>query len=75
MKLSGRAHADIAGIREETRLYASTPEYITQSKSGYYGTEDSDIRQIYSNLLLDISKNWKNWSLHADAGGSFNEIA
>ena len=74
--LSGRVNYDSSSNTYKERFWASTNKQLTESSAnGLFSMEKSEERQIYADVLLDISKTWKNWSLHANAGASITDMS
>jgi TonB-linked SusC/RagA family outer membrane protein len=75
MTLSGRVKVDNSENKYTEKFYATTNTQLTEySTNGLYGQEESQDKQVYADVLLDINKSWDNWSLHANAGASISDL-
>ena len=75
MTISGRVKVDNTINKYTEKFYASTNTQLTEySKNGLYSQEEAQDNQFYADVLLDINKSWKNWSLHANVGASISDL-
>lgn len=75
MTLSGRVKVDNSENKFTEKFYATTNTQLTEySHNGLYGQEESQDKQFYADVLLDINKTWNNWSLHANVGASISDM-
>lgn len=75
LSLSGRVRIDNSLNKYTEKFFASTVGQLTEySKNGLYGIEKQEDRQTYADVLLDINKTWKDWSLHANIGASITDM-
>lgn len=75
MTLSGRVKVDNSENKFIEKFYATTNTQLTEySHNGLYGQEESQDKQFYADVLLDINKTWNNWSLHANVGASISDM-
>lgn len=75
MTLSGRVKVDNSENKFTEKFYATTNTQLTEySHNGLYGQEESQDKQFYADVLLDINKTWNNWSLHANVGASILDM-
>lgn len=75
MTVSGRVKVDNSDNKYTEKYYATTNTQLTEgSTNGLYGQEESQDRQVYADVLLDINKTWNQWSLHANAGASITDM-
>ena len=75
MTLSGRVKVDNSENKFTEKFYATTNTQLTEySQNGLYGQEESQDKQFYADVLLDINKTWNNWSLHANVGASISDM-
>ena len=73
LNLTARARFDNVLTNSENKYSASTNTYWTQgSNTGYYSQGREDFRQAYADLLVNINKNWENWSVSANIGGNWS---
>lgn len=75
LSVSARVRIDNATSDYTEKIYASSHSVITEgSKNGLYGITMTKDRQQYADVLVDIDRNFgRDWSLHANAGGSFSD--
>lgn len=69
MNVAGRFRLDKSDTRFERKLYASTNEKWAKTK-GHYEYIDTKDQQIYSDVMLNINKQFEQFSLVANIGGS-----
>lgn len=75
MTLSGRVKVDNSENKFTEKFYATTNTQLTEySHNGLYGQEESQDKQFYADVLLDINETWNNWSLHANVGASISDM-
>lgn len=75
MTLSGRVKVDNSENKFIEKFYATTNTQLTEySHNGLYGQEESQDKQFYADVLLDINKIWNNWSIHANVGASISDM-
>lgn len=75
MTLSGRVKVDNSENKFTEKFYATTNTQLTEySQNGLYGQEESQDKQFYADVLLDINKTWNNWSIHANVGASISDM-
>lgn len=75
MTLSGRVKVDNSENKFTEKFYATTNTQLTEySHNGLYGQEESQDKQFYADVLLDINKIWNNWSIHANVGASISDM-
>jgi len=75
MTLSGRVKVDNSENKFTEKFYATTNTQLTEySHNGLYGQEESQDKQFYADVLLDINKTWNNWSIHANVGASISDM-
>lgn len=75
MTLSGRVKVDNSENKFIEKFYATTNTQLTEySHNGLYGQEESQDKQFYADVLLDINKTWNNWSIHANVGASISDM-
>lgn len=75
MTLSGRVKVDNSENKFIEKFYATTNTQLTAySHNGLYGQEESQDKQFYADVLLDINKTWNNWSIHANVGASISDM-
>lgn len=75
MTLSGRVKVDNSENKYTEKFYATTNTQLTEySTNGLYGQEESQDKQVYADVLLDINKTWNDWSLHGNLGASISDL-
>jgi len=75
MTLSGRVKIDNSQNKYTEKFYATTNTQLTEySTNGLYGQEESQDKQVYADVLLDINKTWNDWSLHGNLGASISDL-
>lgn len=75
MTLSGRVKVDNSENKFIEKFYATTNTQLTEySHNGLYGQEESQDKQFYADVLLDINKTRNNWSIHANVGASISDM-
>ena len=75
MTLSGRVKVDNSENKYTEKFYASTNTQLTEySTNGLYGQEESQDKQFYADVLLDINKTWNKWSFHGNIGASISDM-
>lgn len=75
MTLSGRVKVDNSSNKFTEKFYATTNTQLTEySNNGLYGQEESQDKQVYADVLLDINKTWGDWSLHGNVGASISDM-
>ncbi len=75
MTLSGRVKVDNSSNKYTEKFYATTNTQLTEySTNGLYGQEESQDKQVYADVLLDINKTWNKWSLHGNIGASISDM-
>lgn len=75
MTLSGRVKVDNSENKFIEKFYATTNTQLTEYfHNGLYGQEESQDKQFYADVLLDINKTWNNWSIHANVGASISDM-
>lgn len=75
MTLSGRVKVDNSENKFIEKFYATTNTQLAEySHNGLYGQEESQDKQFYADVLLDINKTWNNWSIHANVGASISDM-
>ena len=75
LTLSGRVRIDNSHNRFTEKFYATTNTQLTEaSDNGLFGEEISEDRQVYADVLIDITRTWGRWSLHANAGASITDM-
>lgn len=71
MNVAGRVRVDNTTNMYEQKLYASTPETLTEGSSqGFYGEARNNDTQVYADAILNINKRIKDFSIVANVGGS-----
>ncbi len=75
VNVSARAKMDHASSRYEKKFNAST-NTLFASENGYYSLNQTENRQIYGELLVNINKYFNDdmFGLTANIGGSFNDV-
>lgn len=75
LSVSGRVRIDNSQNEYTEKYYASTNNTLTElSDRGLYSVADTKDKQIYGDVLVNINKTWKDWSLQATAGASFTDM-
>lgn len=75
LSVSGRIRIDNSQNEYTEKYYASTNNTLTElSDRGLYSVADTKDKQIYGDVLVNINKTWKDWSLQATAGASFTDM-
>ena len=75
LSVSGRIRIDNSHNEYTEKYYASTNNTLTDlSERGLYSVAETDDKQIYGDLLVNINKTWDDWSLQATAGASFTDM-
>ena len=75
LSVSGRIRIDNSHNEYTEKYYASTNNTLTDlSERGLYSIAETDDKQIYGDLLVNINKTWDDWSLQATAGASFTDM-
>lgn len=72
LDFTGRLRWDDAAIKQEDKRYASTIDLFAHSKYGFYGYSKVNDQSLYGDLMANINKNWNDFSLGANIGGSFS---
>lgn len=72
MNIVGRVRTDYTHTVAETKYYASTTGLFAGKQGGYYNREENT-SQTYADLILNIDKTWKNFSVSSNIGGSFRD--
>ena len=71
MNVAGRVRIDNTNNLYTQKLYASTPETLTEGSSqGHYTEARNTDTQVYGDAILNINKRIKDFSLVANVGGS-----
>ena len=75
VNVSARAKMDRASSRYEKKFNAST-NTLFASENGYYSLNQTENRQVYGELLVNINKYFNDdmFGLTANIGGSFNDV-
>lgn len=72
MDVTGRVRIDNATSEFTDKRDASTDTYFTNgSIYGFYKYSKIDDRQVYADIMMNINKNWNDFSLSFNAGASF----
>lgn len=75
LTISGRVRIDNSNNKYTEKMYASTYNTLTEgSDRGLYSVSESEEKQVYGDVLLNINKTWDDWSLQATAGASFTDM-
>lgn len=75
MTLSGRVRVDNSNNKYTEKYFATTNTQLTgQSNNGLYSIGNSEDKQVYADVLLDINKTWEDWSFHANIGASIVDM-
>lgn len=75
LTLSGRMRIDNAVNTFTDKRYATTNTQLTEkSNNGYYGKSTTRDKQTYGDVLLSINKSFRDFSVNAHIGASFNDI-
>lgn len=72
MNVTGRARLDESTYKQTREYYASTLTTFCGNNGGYY-LENSSDRSFYGDVMLNIDKEWGDWSLMANVGASIND--
>lgn len=72
LNVTGRVRIDNSTSDFSDKRDASTDPYFTNgSIYGFYKYAKIDDRQVYTDIMLNINKAWKDFSFSANIGGSF----
>lgn len=76
LNISGRVNVDNSEEKGTKKYYASTVQQLTElSKNGWYGESTQSNRQVYADIMANISKTFgESWTLNATLGASIQDI-
>ena len=72
LNVTGRARMDESNYKQTREYYASTLTTFAGNNGGYY-LENSSDRSFYGDVMLNVDKEWGDWSLMANVGASIND--
>ena len=72
LNVTGRARMDESNYKQTREYYASTLTTFAGNNGGYY-LENSSDRSFYGDVMLNVDKEWGDWSLMANIGASIND--
>lgn len=72
LNVTGRARMDESNYKQTRKYYASTLTTFAGNNGGYY-LENSSDRSFYGDVMLNVDKEWGDWSLMANIGASIND--
>ncbi len=76
LNVTGRVRIDNVYSKGENQLYATTDTYWTQgSLKGSYNISRTEEKQAYADLMLNINKSFKNFSVNAVIGTNFTQTS
>ncbi len=73
LTLTGRVKFDNANDNNISKDYASTISFLAGGPDGSYSVSSANNKTLYSDLLLNYTKKFNNFSLTAVLGGSFED--
>lgn len=74
LKFSTRLRFDNATVRAENKLYAGTLLQLTgNSPKGYYAHSTGIERQLYSDAMFTVSKDFNKFSVNVNFGGIYSD--
>ena len=75
LDVAGRVRVDNASNLYTQKLYASSNATLTEGGSnGHYTEARTYDKQTYADLMLSANKSWREWSIAASLGTSYNNI-
>ncbi len=75
LDVAGRVRVDNASNLYTRKLYASSNATLTEGGSnGHYTEARTYDKQTYADLMLSANKSWREWSIAASLGTSYNNI-
>lgn len=74
INVSGRIRVDNANTDAEDKRHAST-EGLFAGEKGFYKMTKNNQKQTYGDILVNINKNFKDFSLAANIGGSGSYVS
>ena len=75
LDVRGTINVDNYSMNATDKRYATTLSTLTNgSPNGYYSYSEQNDRALYSNLLVNFHKTWKDWNVQASLAGSFRDI-
>ena len=72
MDVVGRLRWDDANTKQQDKVYASSAHIYAHSDYGFYGYDKVNDRSVYGDLMFNINKTLKDFSVSANLGGSFS---
>lgn len=72
LNVSGRVRYDRMANTQEDKRYASTIRLFA-SESGFYGVNNTNNNQIYTDLIANANKAFGDFTINANLGTSFSE--
>ena len=73
LNVTGRVRIDNSSIDYEEKRYAST-NTLFASTTGFYKFHKTDDRQVYADIIANISKTWESFTLNANLGASTTQL-
>lgn len=75
LNIAGRVRIDNANNLYTQKYYATTEATISEGgKNGHYTEARTYDTQTYADIMVNVNKNWQDWSLVANLGASLNDI-
>ena len=75
LDVAGRVRVDNASNLYTQKLYASSNATLTEGgTNGHYTEARTYDKQTYADLMLNANKSWREWSIAASLGTSYNNI-
>jgi TonB-linked SusC/RagA family outer membrane protein len=72
LNITGRVRYDKTANTQEDKRYASTLRLFA-TESGFYGINNTNDNQIYSDIIANANKSFGDFTLNASLGTSFSE--
>lgn len=76
LNVTGRVRIDNSTIKGENQMYAGTDTYWTLgSEKGSYNVSRTEEKQAYADLMLNVNKTFKDFSVNATIGTNFSQTS
>ncbi len=71
IKIQARGNIDLINDKYQQQYYAGTAKNLCHDNGRYVDSSNQEM-MIYGDVMILLNKKWKNYSLNAAAGGSYN---
>lgn len=72
LNIATRFRMDDSYVKFERKIYATSDQKFAEGSKGHYGYENYQDRQEYADAMLNINKNFSDFSLAANVGWSYS---